>query len=118
MLGNSVVGFDSVLFKRELIESPDKVFEAFLGDAITVEDEKDFRKAYFEAMNKIFEKYKVKRVKDIYKGYHFCFQAKDNASQMMFDLIEAVADKISRIDLYCGFYDLKEISVFGESQGK
>ena len=25
---------------------------------------------------------------------------------------------ISRIDLYCGFYDLKEISVFGESSGQ
>ena len=40
-----MVDFDSVLFKRELIESPDKVFEAFLGTAITVEDEKDFRKS-------------------------------------------------------------------------
>ena len=51
-------------------------------------------------MNKIFEKYKVKRAKDIYKGYHFCFQAKDNASHMMFDLLEAVADNYLRIDLY------------------
>jgi hypothetical protein len=30
----------------------------------------------------------------------------------MFELLEAVADKISRIDLYCGYYDLNEIVCF------
>ena len=104
-----IVGFDSVLFQRQLIENPDKLFEAFMSAGVTVENEINFRKAYEEAMKKIFEKYDAKRLKRLYKGYHFCFQAKDKASEMMFDLLEAVADEISHIDLYCGYYDLPKI---------
>jgi hypothetical protein len=44
-----VVGFDSILFKRRLIEYPDKFFEAFMSAGITVENEDEFRTAYDEA---------------------------------------------------------------------
>jgi hypothetical protein len=89
-----------------------------MSAGVTVENEINFRKAYEEAMKKIFEKYDAKRLKRLYKGYHFCFQAKDKASEMMFDLLEAVADEISHIDLYCGYYDLPEISIFGDASGQ
>jgi hypothetical protein len=118
MLVKPVVGFDSILFKRRLIEYPDKFFEAFMSAGITVENEDEFRTAYDEAIKEIFSKYGIKRRKRIYKGYHFCFQAKDIATDMMFDLVEKIADKISRIDLYCGYYDLKEISIFGDASGQ
>lgn len=117
-LGSPVVGMDSILFHRELIENPDKLFESFMSAAVTIEDEAAFRKAYDEAMTDIFSRQGLQRKKRIYKGYHFCLQAKDNASGMMFDLIEAIADHISRIDLYCGYYDYSNISIFGDAAGQ
>lgn len=59
-----------------------------------------------------------KRRKVIYKGYHFCLQAKADASDMMFNLMEKLSDFISRIDLYCGYYDLDEISIYGDASGQ
>ncbi|MCW4017647.1 MAG: hypothetical protein NWF00_03025 [Candidatus Bathyarchaeota archaeon] len=117
-MGKIIAGFDSALFKREIIESPGKKFEAFMAAAMTIEDENEFRKVFFQAMKDIFEKHGTKRLKDIYKGYHFCFQEKDGATPMMGELLEVVAEKILRIDLYCGYYDLPEISIFGDSAGQ
>jgi hypothetical protein len=33
-------------------------------------------------------------------------------------LLEELSDLISRIDLYCGYYDLDEISIYGEASGQ
>lgn len=117
-LNRPIVGFDSILFERQLIDYPDKFFEAFMSAAITIEDENEFRKAYEAALKEIFSKHEIEKKKRIYKGYHFCLQAKDHASEMMFGLLEAIADKIERIDLYCGYYDLNEISIFGDASGQ
>lgn len=114
----SVVGFDSVLFQRRMIETPEKVFKAFISVGITTEDENQFRKRYDEALDKTFKQKNIRRKKLIYKGHHFILQAKDNTTEMICDVLEDLADSISRIDLYCGYYDLEEISVFGEASGQ
>jgi hypothetical protein len=117
-MGRQIVGMDSILFHRQLIEFPDKAFKSFMTAAITIEDEGAFRRAFHDSMNRIFAKYKIQRRKQIYKGYHFCIQAKDNASPMMFELLEDLADTISRIDLYCGYYDIEQIAIFGDASGQ
>ncbi len=62
-----VVEFDSILFKRSLIEHPEKGFEAFMSAGVTFEDENDFRKAYDDALKEIFNKHQTKRLKRICK---------------------------------------------------
>jgi hypothetical protein len=75
-----MVGFDSILFERRGIETPDKVFKANMAASVTVEDEISFRSAYDKALAKIFKEKELKRRKFIYKGYHFRLQMKAGSS--------------------------------------
>jgi len=117
-LGTSAVGFDSILFARRGIETPEKVFKAFMSAAVTTEDEESLRDRYDKALGEIFRKKKIRRKKFIYKGYHFRLQTKENTTEMICLLLEELIDLISRIDLYCGYYDLEEISIYGEAFGQ
>lgn len=112
------VGFDSLLFSRREIETPDKVFKALMAVAVTTKNKDSFRKEYDDALLETFREVDMNRKKVVYKSYHFCMQTKDPASELICSLLEKLSDVITRIDVYCAFYDLPDISIFGDASGQ
>jgi hypothetical protein len=112
------VGFDSLLFDRRALETPERVFKAHLAVGVSVERESDFRSKYEQALDDVFSKKGMKRKKCIYKGHHFRLQAKSDSSEMIGYLLDELSESISRIDVYCGYYPMDDISIYGEASGQ
>jgi len=120
------VGFDSTALKKQIPSegissgeesSKPQVFKAFLGASVTTTNI-NFDLEYCQCLSKIFNKLGIPRRKMIYKGAHLLKQTKEHSESIIYNLLNELEPSISHVDLYCAFYSLPYISVFGQAQGQ
>ncbi len=136
-----VVGFDSTVLTRPVIEQPsvpegvspsvyrptdsggrgrgyELVFKAMLGASVTTDDEDTFRKEYDNTLDAIFGKHNLPRKRFVYKGAHLTKQFLHRAPQLMAEILESLSSVISHLDIYSAYYNQPYVSCYGEAQGQ
>lgn len=113
------VGFDSAPI-RKVPTLPNGTkgseFVANLGVSVTVQDKEDFEAAYDAALENAFKKIGADRKKRIYKGAHLVKQVSENATDVIVSMLNDLASKITHVDVYCAYYALEYVSLYGQSE--
>ncbi|MEM4704062.1 MAG: hypothetical protein QXJ02_03240 [Candidatus Bathyarchaeia archaeon] len=115
------VGFDSAPIKKTTIlpnGSGKGEFVANLGVSVTTHDKDRFESSYEDAISEALKKFNIERRKRIYKGAHLVAQAMEKAPSIMIDMIDRLEDDIAHIDVYCAYYSLEYISIYGQAEGQ
>lgn len=115
------LGVDSAPIKKSTISLNGKgksEFVANLGVSVTTPDKDKFESAYEDAISDILKNFALERKKRIYKGAHLVTQAMENAPTIMVEMLERLEDEIAHIDVYCAYYALEYISIYGQAQGQ
>jgi len=115
------VGFDSAPIKKTTIlpnGSGKGEFVANLGASVTTHDKDKFESSYEDAISEILKKFNLERRKRIYKGAHLVAQAMEKAPNIIVEMIDRLEDDIAHIDIYCAYYSLEYISIYGQAEGQ
>jgi len=137
----SVVGFDSIVLEKPILESQvpvetdipyaelkskkilakgpfEREFKAMVGASVTTEDEEGLRQAYNAALRDGLKKFNINQLKPVYSAAHLVTQTLDRAPTLILTVLEQLASEISRICIYCAYYNRPFVSQFGEGQGE
>jgi len=113
------VGFDSAPI-RKVPTFPDGTkgseFVANLGVSVTVPDKDEFESAYDVAIENAFNKIGAERKKRFYKGAHLVGQVSEDAMKVIVMMLDDLTPVISHIDVYCAYYALEYVSLYGQSE--
>lgn len=93
------------------------VLKALVGASVTTEDQ-NFDEHYQTVIKNIFDKYKIRQEKIIYKGAHILKQIMSKFDDAITDLLNDMEPHIAHIDLYFATYPKPYISIFGKAQGQ
>jgi hypothetical protein len=114
-------GFDSAPIKKSTI-MPNGTgkgeFVANLGVSVTTHDKGEFESSYEEAISGVLKKFGFERKKRIYKGAQLVAQTMEKAPSIIIEMIDKLKDDIAHIDIYCAYYALEYISIYGQAEGQ
>lgn len=136
------VGFDSIVLSKPILEDvqiPDgvspavykplaagassnrgyeMVFKAMIGASVTTHNEDRFWANYDRLLEEILTRRGVSRKKSVYKAAHLTKQFLHETYDVIIEILNGLADDISRIDIYSAYYNQPYVSCFGEAQGQ
>jgi hypothetical protein len=115
------VGFDSASIKKSTILPNGRgkgEFVANLGVSVTTHDKDRFEASYDNAISDVLKRFNLERKKRIYKGAHLVGQAMEKAPDIMIEMVNRLEDEIDHIDVYCAYYSLEYVSIYGQTEGQ
>jgi hypothetical protein len=89
-----------------------------LGLSVKTEDEEVFRKNYLSSHGQALRRHGIRREKAVYKAAHLTKQALERTPLIIAEFLEEMSPSVTRIDVYCAYYNREFISVFGQARGR